>query len=237
MSGVIERIEVEIRDPFSLLVATRYEWKRRGDTALVSRAREWVGAPAEPADARLVDLAVFDSIVAHVASACSPPAGATPVPASEEGLAPEVGEEVVRLRVELAGGEEGWSRAWTGNDARAAAGPCADLIREAANDMLGAPTPRHPYWVDGEFGRLRIESSPPAWVWLDGRPTFEQTPIDDLPAEPGEHELEWVSVVDGARRREVVRVELGLTTAIRVVIESGGEDAGEGVLGGEVGGR
>ncbi|MEW5853698.1 MAG: serine/threonine-protein kinase [Myxococcota bacterium] len=63
-------------------------------------------------------------------------------------------------------------------------------------------------------GTVSIFSSPPAHVFIDGKPTGEETPLLDLPVTPGKHTIGLINADEGLNTSFPVEVEAGKNQVI-----------------------
>lgn len=203
-------VRLTIYEPFSPYSDTLYEWKTRGSSPLVSIGHGWVGDYGRENRISLILPDEFDAVL-DTLTAC------TFEPGRADVLPPKTGE-VAWAALELEADGRTSRIVYRGVDELRALAPCSDAIRAPADAILPATAFRHPYWEPGTFGMLRTDADVPAYVWINGSPTLQTTPLLDWPVLPGRHRIRWRSLIDGSEREESFTIEVGVTTTVNITL-------------------
>ncbi len=91
---------------------------------------------------------------------------------------------------------------------------CLTILERAVDKHVGAVPWRDIFFDKAQMGYLRVESTPAARVYLDGRDTGEDTPVAALPLRVGTHKIRFVS--EELDRSYEVRILAGATTNLDV---------------------
>lgn len=202
--GALVAATLVVHEPFGPWERGTWEWKLRRGAPVHARTRVVAGTRHEDSSLHLLERTAWEALEPSLA-ACRATDEEAPMPE-------DVAVPWTWLRVETRDGV--WSRRLVPGEPEDAS--CIEALQlPVALAARSAPFPV-PWWEGVETGRVRVESDLPAWVWMDGRPTWAVTPLLDWEVPVGERELRWITVGSGEERVARVRVESGRTTTIRM---------------------
>lgn len=91
-----------------------------------------------------------------------------------------------------------------------------ERVRGLVEATVGPVPYRDALLLPGEFGRLRVRSTPRGTLTVDGVPIAGETPVDDLRLPVGRHRVELTPLAGGEPHPYDVQIEAGRTTSLVV---------------------
>lgn len=131
-------------------------------------------------------------------------------------LEAEYGEGRATLR--LRRGEEVWEGRAEVGLALPGREPCAAAVHTLLALFFPPPQVEWPFW-DGAPARLDVRSDRRARLLIDGLDTGRWVPLRGFPHEPGEVEVGFVAPDGTLLRTEVIRLDAGRTTILRLRLD------------------